>query len=111
MHLSIAHPIRLTVGVDQARKLIKEIPHDTCRRAAERHWNAADGTTTPEESVNCSSVGAKPAWEAGLRPKKPSVSSILFCRSLLPGTTSSSITNTLGCTGTPPRPHDEEART
>ena len=49
---NIAHPMRLTVGVDRARKLIEQIPHETCRRAAERHWNVSDDATVPEESIN-----------------------------------------------------------
>jgi hypothetical protein len=52
MHSNIAHPMRLTVGVDQACKLVEQIPHDMCRSAAERHWNVADDRTVPEESVN-----------------------------------------------------------
>ena len=52
MQSNIAHPMKLTVSVDQARKLIEQIPHATCRSAAERHWNVADDATVPEESVN-----------------------------------------------------------
>ena len=52
MKSNFPHPMTLTVGVDQARKLIEQIPHPRCRRAAERHWNVNDDATVPEESVN-----------------------------------------------------------
>lgn len=46
------HPMRLTVTVDQARRLIEQIPHNTCRSAAERCWNISDEGVVQEESVN-----------------------------------------------------------
>ena len=52
MQSNIVFPLRLTVGVDRARNLIEQIPHDTCRSAAQRHWNVADDATVSEESVN-----------------------------------------------------------
>jgi hypothetical protein len=44
--------MRLTVTVDQARKLIEQIPHNTCRSASEQCWNVTEDATVPEESVN-----------------------------------------------------------
>jgi hypothetical protein len=44
--------MKLTVGVDEARKLIEQIPHGTCRKAAERHWSVTDDAIVPEESIN-----------------------------------------------------------
>lgn len=52
MQSNAAHPMRLTVPIDEARRLIRSIPHGTCRSAAERRWNVADDGTVPEESVN-----------------------------------------------------------
>jgi len=49
---NIAYPMNLTVGVEQARKLVEQIPHGTCRSAAARHWNVADDGSVPEESIN-----------------------------------------------------------
>lgn len=50
--LDIVHPMKLTVSIDQARKLIEQIPHGTCRIGAQRHWNVADDATVPKQSVN-----------------------------------------------------------
>ena len=52
MQINIIHPMKLAVSVNEARKLIEQIPHGTCRRAAERHWNVRTAATVPEESVN-----------------------------------------------------------
>jgi hypothetical protein len=46
------HQMKLTVGIDEARKLIDAIPHGTCRSASERNWNVADDGTVPMESIN-----------------------------------------------------------
>lgn len=52
MQTNIAHPMRLTVTVDQSRKLVEQIPHNTCRSAAERCWLVAEDAIVPEESIN-----------------------------------------------------------
>ena len=52
MQMNIIQPMKLTVSTDDARKLIGQIPHSTCRRAAERHWSVNAAATVPEESVN-----------------------------------------------------------
>lgn len=52
MQSNVVHPMSLTVGVDRARRLIEQVPHATCRSAAQRRWNVADDGTVPEESVN-----------------------------------------------------------
>jgi hypothetical protein len=49
---NIAYPMTLTVSVDEARKLIEQIPHKTCRSASERCWNVDDDARVPEESIN-----------------------------------------------------------
>jgi hypothetical protein len=52
MQSGVAHPMRLTVTIDQSRKLIGQIPHNSCRRAAQRCWRVAEDATVSEESVN-----------------------------------------------------------
>jgi hypothetical protein len=67
MQANIAHPLHLTVPVDEARRRIYLIPHATCQYAAEHHWNVLDDGTVPEESVNwlfCwakTGMGSRPA--------------------------------------------------
>jgi hypothetical protein len=100
---NIAHPMRLTVGVEEARNRIEQIPHATCRSAAERHWNVADEARVPEESVNwlfCwgkTGMGSRAAAEEAKR----------VFDAILPvpfhGMTISSNTNTRGHTGISPR--------
>ena len=52
MYSNVAHPMKLTMSSDAARRLIDGIPHETCRRAAENNWNPLDGGHIAEESVN-----------------------------------------------------------
>jgi hypothetical protein len=52
MQSNVAHPMKLTVPVDEGHRLVDGIPHGTCRGAAERRWQVADDGTVPEESVN-----------------------------------------------------------
>ena len=67
------HRMKLTVGIDQARKLIDAIPHGTCRSAAQRNWNVADDATVSKESVNwlfCwgkTGMGSRAAAEEAVR--------------------------------------------
>jgi len=73
MQSSIVYPMRLTVGVDRARRLIEQIPNATCRSAAQWRWNVADDATVPEESVNwlfCwgkTGMGSRAAAEEAVR--------------------------------------------
>ena len=52
MESNVAHPMKLIVAVDAARRLIEGIPHETCRAAAENNWNVSKDGYVPEESVN-----------------------------------------------------------
>lgn len=52
MQSNVAHPMKLTVPTETARKLIEEIPHRTCRSAADTNWNASSNGYVPEESTN-----------------------------------------------------------
>lgn len=52
MRSNVVHPLRLTVGVDDARRRVEQISHATCRAAAEHHWNVLEDGRVPEESVN-----------------------------------------------------------
>jgi hypothetical protein len=45
-------PMRLRVSLEESRKLIDEIPHETCRSAAERRWTISADGTVPATSVN-----------------------------------------------------------
>jgi hypothetical protein len=42
----------LTVSVEQARKRIERIPHNTCRIGAQRHWRPTHEGNVSEQSVN-----------------------------------------------------------
>jgi hypothetical protein len=44
--------MRLSVPLDQAAKLIGQIPHRTCQNAIQRCWIVAEDGTVAEESVN-----------------------------------------------------------
>jgi hypothetical protein len=46
------HPMKLTVAAADVTRLLGQIPHDTCRKAAQTHWNVAEDGTVAEESVN-----------------------------------------------------------
>jgi hypothetical protein len=52
MQSNVAHPMKLIVSVETARRLIEGIPHETCRDAAENNWNVSKDGYVPEESVN-----------------------------------------------------------
>ena len=52
MQSNVAHPMKLTVSLESARRLIEGIPHETCRSAAENNWNASNTGYVAEESVN-----------------------------------------------------------
>jgi len=50
---NITHPIKLTINADQARKLVEQIPHATCRGAAEAPLERFGRIqAVPEESIN-----------------------------------------------------------
>src|SRR4051794_29284865 len=49
---NLATPLRLTVPVDLAFKLIQQIPHSTCRTAALQNWHTSDDGIVVPESVN-----------------------------------------------------------
>ena len=52
MPSNIFHPMKLTVGIDEACRRVEQIPHATCRSAAEHHWNVFEDRSVPEESVD-----------------------------------------------------------
>ena len=52
MNPNVAHPMRLTVSAEEARRRVQGIPHATCRSAAKRYWNVEEDLRVPEKSVN-----------------------------------------------------------
>src|SRR5207245_10418023 len=44
--------LKLTVSVDEAKRMISQIPHSTCTDAASQRWHVAADGTVQDESVN-----------------------------------------------------------
>jgi hypothetical protein len=51
MRLDQATRMKLMVPAEDAQRLIDQIPHATCSRAAPQRWRVADDGTVPAQSV------------------------------------------------------------
>jgi hypothetical protein len=86
MQPRIVHPMKLTVPVEHARKLVEEVPHGTCRSASKKHWNVSKDGDVPKESVNWLFCRGKRGWAAEEPLSRLDAFLTPFCRSPLQNT-------------------------